>query len=228
MIVFQAARAPARVPPWATAAVEDQQVIIDPVKSLDDYLILAAEQHKHLCAGQVLGVRLAMLGLRSIGIEDPENCQKRLLTFVEIDRCATDAISIVTGCRLGRRSMKYLDYGKVAATFCDLETNRAARVSARDDSRLRAKALFPELASPKRQQFEAYKVMSEAELFGVRRVRVKLRAEDLPGHPRSRVNCEKCGEGINDGREVLADGGVVCRACAGDCYYEVLEPGVNG
>jgi len=194
------------------------------VKSLEEYLTLAAEQHGHLCPGQVLGVRMAMLGLRSIGVEDPERHQKRLLTFVEIDRCATDAVSLVTGCRLGRRSLKYLDYGKVAATFADLATSRAVRVVARDDSRLRAKAMFPEQANPHRQQLEAYKVMEDGELFDVQPVRVKFRPEDLPGRPLSRVSCEKCGEGVNDGREKLVDGRVLCRACAGDCYYEIVSP----
>jgi formylmethanofuran dehydrogenase subunit E len=193
------------------------------VKSLEDYLTLAAERHKHLCPGQVLGVRMAMLGLRSIGVENPEACQKRLITFVEIDRCATDAVSLVTGCSLGRRSLKYLDYGKVAATFANLETELAVRVVARDDSRLRAKAMFPEHANPYRQQLQAYKVMADDELFDVRPVRVKLRSADLPGRPRSRVSCEHCGEGINDGREVHADGHVLCRACSGDCYYELVK-----
>jgi formylmethanofuran dehydrogenase subunit E len=199
------------------------QTIITLVKSLEEYLTLAAEYHKHLCPGQVLGVRMAMLGLRSIGIEDPELHQKRLVTFVEIDRCATDAVSLVTGCRLGRRSLKYLDYGKVAATFVDLETGQAVRVVARDDSRLRAKAMFPEHANPHRQQLEAYKVMTDGDLFNVQRVRVKLRPEDAPGRPRSRVACEQCGEGINDGRETRAEGRVLCRACAGDCYYDFIE-----
>jgi formylmethanofuran dehydrogenase subunit E len=193
------------------------------VKSLEEYLVLAAEHHGHLCPGQVLGVRMAMLGLRSIGIEDPEKHAKRLLTFVEIDRCATDAVSLVTGCRLGRRSLKYLDFGKVAATFVDLQTGQAVRVSARDDSRLKAKAMFPELANPHRQQLQAYKVMADQDLFSLQRVRVTLALTDLPGPPRSRVFCEECGEGVNDGREKRAGGRLLCRACAGEGYYEEVE-----
>src|SRR5690242_696911 len=101
------------------------------MKSLEEYLALAAQNHGHMCPGQVLGVRMAMLGLKELGIEDPILYRKRLLTFVEIDRCATDAVSLVTGCRLGKRSLKYLDYGKVAATFVDLETEQAIRIVAR-------------------------------------------------------------------------------------------------
>src|SRR5215472_7055662 len=142
---------------------------------------------------------MAMLGLRSISIENPEVNAKRLVTFVEIDRCATDAVSLVTGCRLGRRSLKFLDYGKVAATFLDLSTGKAVRVAARDDSRAKAQAMFPEIDKPHRRQLEAYKVMGDDELFTVEPVRVALKPEDLPGRPRSRVICAQCGEEVNDG-----------------------------
>ncbi len=190
------------------------------MKSLEEYLTLAESHHGHICPGQVLGIRMAMLGLRLIGIADPGAHRKRLLTFVEIDRCATDAIALVTGCQLGSRSLKFVDYGKMAATFLHLETQRAVRVAARDDARERAKALFPELASPYRQQLQAYKIMPESDLFNVQTVRVKLKPEDLPGAPHSRVACDLCGEGINGGREVRAAGRALCRPCAGEGYYE--------
>src|SRR6266576_2216918 len=75
------------------------------MKSVDEYLRDAEKAHGHLCAGQVLGVRLAMLGLQKLGIDDPHGKdRKRLVTFVEIDRCATDAVGVVTGCRLGKRA----------------------------------------------------------------------------------------------------------------------------
>ncbi len=192
------------------------------MRSLDEYLALAAQNHGHMCPGQVLGVRMAMRGLKELGIDDPVRHRKRLLTFVEIDRCATDAVSLVTGCRLGKRTLKFLDFGKVAATFVDLETQRAIRVAARDDSRAQAKAMFPELADPTKQQIEAYKVMREADLFTVHAVRVNLRPRDLPGRPRWRVACEKCGEGVNDGRERRVKGRILCRSCAGESYYEVV------
>jgi formylmethanofuran dehydrogenase subunit E len=195
------------------------------MKSLEEYLDLAARNHGHMCPGQVLGVRMAMLGLENLGIDDPAKHRKRLLTFVEIDRCATDAVSLVTGCRLGKRSLKYLDYGKVAATFVDLETQQAVRIVARDDAREKTKTFNEGIADPYRQQLEAYKVLDNDELFTVQRVRVKLRPEDLPGRPRSRVACDQCGEGVNDGRESHVDGRVLCRNCAGESYYEVLDGG---
>jgi formylmethanofuran dehydrogenase subunit E len=192
------------------------------MKSLEEYLLLAAQDHGHMCPGQVLGVRMAMLGLRKLGIDEPVQQRKRLLTFVEIDRCATDAVSLVTGCRLGRRSLKLLDYGKLAATFVDLGTHRAVRVAARDDARAKARGMFPELADPRQQQLEAYKVIDDADLFAVHWVKVKLKPEDLPGRPRSRVTCEQCGEGVNDGRERRVEGRVLCRSCAGESYFEIV------
>src|SRR6202030_3964989 len=114
------------------------------MKSLDEYLRDAEQAHGHLCAGQVLGVRLAMLGLVKLAIEDPAGKdRKRLVTYVEIDRCATDAITVVTGCRLGKRALKFRDFGKLAATFCDLQAGRAARVVALESSKQRAKELYP-------------------------------------------------------------------------------------
>jgi formylmethanofuran dehydrogenase subunit E len=193
------------------------------VKSLGEFLELAEQSHGHMCPGQVLGVRMAIAGLKALGIDDPAKHRKRLVTFVEIDRCAADAVALVTGCRLGKRSLKFFDYGKVAATFANLDTGEAVRVVARDDSREKAQTMFPELGDPYKQQLAAYKAMEDAELFTVHRVRVKIGPQDLPGRPRSRVPCEKCGEGINDGRERLVNGRILCRSCADESYYEPVE-----
>jgi len=191
------------------------------MKTLDQYLEDAAQAHGHLCAGQVLGVRLAMLGLRELGIEDPVRERKRLVTYVEIDRCVTDAVALVAGCRLGKRALKFFDWGKVAATFVDLQTGRGVRIVAREDSKKRASEMFPALDKEQGQQ-QAYRVLSDAELFGKQAVRVEIRPEDLPGYKGPRVVCEKCGEGINFKREVSAAGRTLCRACAGQRYYEPL------
>src|SRR5208337_93625 len=106
------------------------------MKSLDEYLRDAEQAHGHICAGQVLGVRLAMLGLQKLGIDDPRGKdRKRLVTFVEIDRCATDAVAVVTGCRLGKRALKFRDWGKVAATFLDVSSGKAIRIAAKESSK---------------------------------------------------------------------------------------------
>lgn len=189
------------------------------MKSLDEYLDLAAQSHGHLCAGQVLGVRLAMLGLRELGIEDPVAERKRFITYVEIDRCATDAIALVTGCRLGKRALKFFDWGKMAATFVDLKSGRAVRIAAKDSSKEKAKEMFPELPKEQGQQ-RAYRQMSDADLFERQEVRVEVRPEDLPGYKGPRVLCDACGESVQFAREVRREGRTLCRSCAGESYYQ--------
>jgi formylmethanofuran dehydrogenase subunit E len=191
------------------------------VKTLDEYLVLAEQAHGHLCAGQVLGVRLAMHGLRELGIEDPVRDRKRLVTYVEIDRCVTDAVALVANCRLGKRALKFFDWGKVAATFVDLQTGRAVRIVATEQSKARAREMFPALDKETGQQ-KAYRLLSDDELFDKQWVRVELRAEDLPGYKGPRIICAECGEGINFRREIVRDGRSLCRACAGDRYWQPL------
>jgi formylmethanofuran dehydrogenase subunit E len=194
--------------------------------SLDEYLREAEVAHGHLCAGQVLGVRLAMLGLEKLGIEDPRGKdRKRLVTFVEIDRCATDAIAVVTGCRLGKRALKFRDWGKMAATFVDLgikdvSTGKAIRIAAKESSKALARSMHPEIENKNEQQMLAYREMSEDDLFTKQWVKVELPAEEFPGYKGERIVCARCGEGINFRREVVRDGRVLCRACAGEKYYE--------
>jgi formylmethanofuran dehydrogenase subunit E len=211
--------------------------------TLDDYLREAEVAHGHLCAGQILGVRLAMLGLAKLGIEDPRGKdRKRLITFVEIDRCATDAIGVVTGCRLGKRALKFRDWGKMAATFVDLETGagaplkpafglsgfaidhwyRAVRVAAKESSKKLAREMHPEIESKNQQQMLAYREMKDDDLFSMQWVKVELPAEEFPGYKGERIVCAECGEGINFRREVARDGRTLCRACAGERYFEAL------
>ncbi len=191
--------------------------------SLDDLIREAEIAHGHLCAGQILGVRLAMFGLAKLGIEDPRGKdRKRLVTFVEIDRCATDAIGVVTGCRLGKRALKFRDWGKMAATFVDLETGKAIRVAAKESSKKQAREMHPEIENKNQQQMLAYREMKDDDLFSTQWVKVELPAEEFPGYKGERIVCAECGEGINFRREVERDGRVLCRACAGERYYDAL------
>jgi len=188
--------------------------------TLDELLREAEVAHGHLCAGQILGVRMALHGLDLLGLDDPRGKhRKRLVTFVEIDRCATDAIGVVTGCRLGKRALKFRDWGKMAATFVDLETGKAVRVAAKESSKQKARELHPEIDSKNQQQMLAYREMPPADLFDVQWVSVNIGPEDMPGYKADRITCAVCGEGINFKREVLRDGKTLCRGCAGDRYY---------
>lgn len=193
-----------------------------PLSGLDEYIALAEKAHGHLCAGQILGVRMAIHGLELLGLDDPLGVhRKRLITCVEIDRCATDAIGVVTGCRLGKRALKFFDFGKMAATFCDLAANKAVRVVALETSKQKAHELFPQIETPNRQQMEAYRRLPDADLFSHEWVRVPVGPEDLPGFKGPRVFCAVCGERVNFCREVEHQGVTMCRSCAGQRYYEV-------
>lgn len=193
------------------------------METLEELLERAEHSHGHMCAGQVLGVRMAMLGCKAIGVEEPRGAdRKSLIVFVEIDRCAADAIHTVTGCRLGKRTLKYHDYGKLAATFLNTKTGEAIRVVALDSSRDAADHSFPEIENRYERQLRAYKSLPDEELFKTERVAVNLPTQDRPGRPVSRVSCAQCGEGVNDCREVVREGRALCRACAGEAYYTRL------
>jgi formylmethanofuran dehydrogenase subunit E len=191
---------------------------------LEELLEECARLHGHICPGQLLGVRMSLLGCRLTGVEDPLGAdRKRLLVWVEIDRCMADAVSAVTGARLGRRSLKYADEGKVAATFLNTESGQAVRILALEESRGRAEELYPLVGSRKERQMRAYRELSDEELFKVERVSVRLKEMEMPGRTRARVVCAECGESVNDGREVCDGlGRRVCKACAFGSYYKVL------
>jgi len=191
------------------------------MEPLDQLLKECELLHGHMCAGQLLGARMAVLGCRLIGIKEPRGADKRkLIVWVEIDRCMADAVSAVTGARLGKRTLKYVDYGKVAATFLNTASKKAFRIVALESSRLLADSRYPEIQDKSERQFKAYSNASDEELFKIEPVTVELRDIDLPGRPRSRVTCSSCGEGINDGREVTnSQGWIVCRQCLEGGYY---------
>jgi formylmethanofuran dehydrogenase subunit E len=213
-----------RITPGAKRSM-DPEYRIQSMESFNELLAMAEAAHGHLCAGQILGVRMAMLGCQRLGIDEPRGRdRKRLVTFVEIDRCATDAIGVVTGCRLGKRALKFRDWGKMAATFIDLPSDHAIRIAARESSKELARALHPEIDNKNQQQMLAYREMSDADLFTEEWVRVTLPPKEFPGYKGARLACTQCGEGINYDRFVEQDGRRLCLACANPQarYYQPL------
>lgn len=185
------------------------------MESLNELLAQAEAAHGHMCPGQILGVRMALLGLKHLGIDDPRGAdRKRLVTYVEIDRCATDAIGTVTGCRLGKRTLKFRDWGKMAATFVDLSTSRAVRILALENSRELAQSLYPHIESKKEQQMAAYRELPDEQLFRLQDVTVTVDPCELPGFKGERFTCPRCGEGVNFGRYQEIDGQRLCLSCA--------------
>jgi formylmethanofuran dehydrogenase subunit E len=203
------------------------------MQDFDTLLKQSAAAHGHLCPGQVVGVRMAMLGCRLIGLDEPTRIDqiKKLIVFVEMDRCTGDAVAFVTGVKLGRRSLKFMDYGIMAATFVNLETNAAFRVISTEEARYLATVYAPEIPEKYPQQLEAYKRMPDSVLFRVQKVRVDLSEYDLPGPTRKKISCNRCGQVVRDNREVVQNGQNLCKPCAKKAYFseaeEVTWPNMN-
>jgi formylmethanofuran dehydrogenase subunit E len=195
------------------------------MKDFESLLKGSAEAHGHLCPGQVVGVRMAMLGCDLIGLDEPARLPqiKKLVVYVEIDRCAADAISYVTGVKLGRRSLKFVDNGIMAATFVNLDSGLAYRIRSTESSREAADNYAPGIGDKRLRQLVAYKVMPDKELFQVDRVLVDVPVHDLPGPSRFKAKCEKCGVVVRDKKEVFLNGRVLCRPCAYGTYYRPWE-----
>ena len=203
------------------------------MKDFESLLKSSAVAHGHLCPGQVVGVRMAMLGCRLIDLDEPSRHDqiKKLIVYVEMDRCTADAVAHVTGVKLGRRSLKFMDYGIMAATFVNLETGNAFRVISTEEARSLAPAYAPEIGEKYPQQLQAYKRMPDSVLFRVQRVRVAVPDEDLPGPTRCKTACCRCGQVVRDRREVIDGGQVFCIPCAGEAYFkearEITWPDMN-
>ena len=190
------------------------------MKDAEHYIRLAAKDG-HTRSGMILGIRLALVGLRELAITDPEKYHRDLVVYVETDRCLPDAIELVTGCRLGNRALKFRDMGKMAAVFLDRRSNRAVRLAAKESGHRRAQEMFATLEKEEALQ-AGYRALPDADLFAKRIVRVALAPEDVPGYWAPRVLCDGCGEGIAFGRELVVGQRTLCRACSGQNYYELL------
>jgi formylmethanofuran dehydrogenase subunit E len=195
------------------------------MQDFETLLESSAKAHGHLCPGQVVGVRMAMLGCGIIGLDDPRHPDqiKKIVVYVEIDRCAADAVAHVTGVKLGRRSLKFVDNGIMAATFVNLESGKAVRILSTEQSRDLVSQYAPDVAEKQRQQLEAYKAMPDEVLFQVQPVAVDVPVNDLPGPSRFKARCEQCGQIVRDKKEVLRGGRVLCRLCADGAYFRPLH-----
>lgn len=195
------------------------------MKDFETLLQESVKAHGHLCPGQVIGVRMAMLGCRLIGLDDPSSPSqiKKLLVYVEMDRCAADAVAHVTGVKLGRRSLKFMDYGIMAATFVNLDSGRAFRVLSTEEARDLAAVYAPEIDGKSAQQLVAYRRMPDEVLFRVQEVVVPLREWDLPGPTQRKVVCVRCGQVVRDGKEMTGPQGPLCVPCATGGYFQLVR-----
>ena len=190
---------------------------------LQTLLEQSADRHKHLCPRQVLGVRIGLAGAAALELETPRN-NKRMLVILESDGCYADGIEVVTGATIGHRTLRVVDYGKVATTFVDVKTGVAVRVAPRLDVRQRARFYAPEEQRHYFAQLMGYQVMPDEELLTVQEVHLTTSVEDLVSRPGVRVNCTVCGEEIINEREVWRKDMSLCQACAGPAYYALAKP----
>lgn len=178
----------------------------------------ARHHHDHLCPRQVLGVRMGMYAAELFALDLPQT-DKRLFAFVETDGCLVDGIAVATGCSVGRRTMRVIDYGKSAATFVDTATERAIRITPSRESRTRASDYAPDAPDRWHAQLVAYQIMPVNELFVAQSVVLTISLSQIISQHGHRVICERCGEDIINEREIRADGEVWCYACALGGYY---------
>lgn len=179
------------------------------MRSFRDDVARAVAFHGHLCSGQCVGVRMAHMGIRLLGL-DNETDRKKIMVFVECNRCPADAIMIATGCTVGKRTYYFMDMGKAAATFVNLETSKAVRV-------IRKKHIHPADGA---DMLDFYENLLEEGWLEAQEVTVNLKPGDLPGPPVSVVVCESCGEEVTDDCHVIKDGKTLCKTCAGEGYYQ--------
>lgn len=203
------------------------------MESFESLLEESAKTHGHLCPGQVVGVRMAMLGCRLINLDNPKSIEqiKKLLVYVEMDRCTADAVAYVTGVKLGRRSLKFMDYGIMAATFINLTTDKSFRIISTEESRDLSDVYAPEMDGKSQRQLLAYKRMPDSVLFRVQKVYVNISKFDLPGPTKQKITCSQCGQVIRDGREIEKESLTLCKPCSGNGYFsnamEISWPGMN-
>ncbi len=192
---------------------------------LSDLLQKSSARHSHLCPRQVLGVRIGLAGLEALELESPAD-KNTALIIVESDGCFADGIEVTTGATIGHRTLHIHDYGKMAATFADVKTNRAIRISPAVDIRGRASVYMPDEPRHYFAQLQAYQVMPQAELLRFQEVVLNPSLDELISKPMVRVNCDYCGEEIINEREVTVDGITLCQTCANNGYY-LIKPSLT-
>lgn len=192
----------------------------------ENLLEQCAVLHHHLCPRQVLGVRMGMKAGQILGLDLPQ-VDKRLFTFVETDGCAADGIAVATGCWVGRRTLRIMDFGKVAGTFVDRLSHRAIRIHPHQRARLGSHRYIPNQPDRWHAYLEAYKSMPDEELLVVQPVTLTVSLEKIISKETARAKCSHCGEEIFNEREVKINGKALCRYCAGETYYAIAQEPTN-
>ena len=187
-------------------------------KTLPQLLEESSSHHSHLCPRQILGVRLGLLGMHSLGFCEPP-AKKRMLVITETDGCFADGLSAATGCTVGHRTLRVEDYGKTAAVFVDTVTGQSLRVAPALAIRQKAYGFAPDEPRHYFAQMRAYQIMPDDEMFTLQKVALNRSVGEIVSRPGVRVNCDACGEEIMNEREIKGNGLTLCRACGQGSYY---------
>lgn len=209
-------------------AMIDQNAHLFNREVLTPLLNASAARHRHLCPRQILGIRMGLFGVRLLGLLDGneyrfDNPKKRLLTIMETDGCGADGVAVATSCHVGRRTLRVVDFGKMAATFVDTVTEKAVRIAPSAQSRELAPDYAPGARSRWHAYLEAYQVMPDDLLLEWQPVQLSTAVREIISRPSVRALCDVCGEEIINEREVVGNGRTLCRACAGESYYLPLQ-----
>lgn len=194
-------------------------IVMEYQMDIQPLLNKSAQHHSHLCPRQILGVRIGLAGLNALGLGANQG-SKRLLVILESDGCFADGVIAATNCTVGHRTLRVEDYGKVAATFVDTKTGKSVRIAPVIDIRQQASECVPEESRHYFAQMQAYQILPDEKLVSVTEIQLATPVEKIVSRPGLRVDCASCGEEIMNEREVIMDGQSLCRACAGQSYYQ--------
>lgn len=185
---------------------------------IDDLLQATACYHRHLCPRQVLGVRMGLYAGELLGLAVPQK-EKRLFTFIETDGCLLDGVAVSTGCTVGARTMRVVDFGKMAATFVNRESGEALRIIPHPTARKLCSKYATDATDRWHAYLFGYQEMPEEELLQAQPVQLSVSLAAIVSRSDARTICVRCGEEIFNQREIVVEGTVLCRACAGQAYY---------
>lgn len=191
--------------------------------SIEEHLSCSSATHRRLCPRQVLGVRMARFACTWLGI-DPALQRRRIFVYMENGHCVADGVIAVTYASPTNQLMQLLPYGKMAATFVDLETGCALRVSEHPKSRQAGIDFLPGVPSSWQAQLQAYQAMPDEQLLCWQPVELLTAPPKMPG--KHKVTCAQCGDLVHEHCEVLLDGLTLCKACADGAYYKIMQPAV--
>jgi formylmethanofuran dehydrogenase subunit E len=185
-------------------------------RDFEEQLEKAVNFHGHICGGIVIGTKMAMYAMKLLDMELNKK-DKDLMVFVEIDRCMADAVQSVTGCSLGKKSLKHMEYGKFASTFYNVSTGKGIRITDVDANKDNS------IEESTEELIERFKNTKNEELFKVQNVKIRLDSNELGGSHGDRAFCSLCKERVMDNMHILRNGKIFCKSCAEKSYYELID-----